>query len=149
MRMTRCGVILSLLLAACCSVEVMNGGAGRCVVSLRSTALTRQGTVAFAAAARPAASASPSCRRPSPDLRAPVAGSKSLPPATRLPSTVVRRAPNSRSRPASVASTSQYLATRKACRSSSFSTTSRTATLCTRPADSLVRTFFQSTGDSE
>jgi hypothetical protein len=82
--------------------------------------------------------------------------SKSLPVATRAPST-------SRSEPANgvwslgapvgslpvswkVASRSQYEAVTNRMRSRSRSTTMRVATDCTRPAESRGMTFFHSTG---
>ena len=49
---------------------------------------------------------------------------------------------------AKVASTLQYSAVTNCIRSRSLSTTMRTATLCTRPAESLGLIFFQSTGET-
>ena len=82
---------------------------------------------------------------------------KSRPCATRRPSTDTSAAGNedtSAASPASAltfantASRSQYLAVRNAIRSRSRSTTSRTATDWTRPADSCGMTFFHSTGET-
>ena len=73
--------------------------------------------------------------------------SKSVPDATRTPSTDVSRA--SKEPGPNTPSTSQYAAERKAMRSRSRSTTMRTAMDCTRPADFASRPiFFQSTSDT-
>ena len=84
---------------------------------------------------------------------------KSLPTAIRLPSSSVTAAskvfepvpavPVPDALPvAKVASTLQYSAVTNCIRSRSLSTTMRTATLCTRPAESLGLIFFQSTGET-
>ncbi len=87
-------------------------------------------------------------------------GAKSRPCATRRPSTDTSVAVNEAGSPrppaaaapsgrvANSASRSQYSAARNAIRSRSLSTTSRVATDCTRPADSLGMTFFHSTGET-
>ena len=82
-------------------------------------------------------------------------GPKSRPAATRLPSTLASRAvmPRGSSGPAAFSVSkapvrSQYSAAVNAMRSRSRSTTMRVATDCTRPADSPVRTFFHSTGET-
>ncbi|CAM5253785.1 hypothetical protein SHIRM173S_09419 [Streptomyces hirsutus] len=93
--------------------------------------------------------------------------SKSRPCATRLPSTVCRRASSEDGSEASPARPdegppagakpevgekvpvrSQYSAERNAMRSRSRSTTSRVATDWTRPADSRGMTFFHRTGET-
>ena len=74
--------------------------------------------------------------------------SKSLLAAGRTPSTATSCAPKSSS-PSfrSRTSTFQKPADRNAIRRRSRSTSNRTATLCTRPADRPLRTFRHSTGD--
>ena len=76
----------------------------------------------------------------------PVVGSKSLPCATRAPSSETSRASNAPG--SNVARRSQYSAERNAMRSRSRCTTRRVATDCTRPAESPRVTFFHSTGDT-
>ena len=125
----------------------MKGGAGRCRVDLRSTVSTLHGTAPIAPDAISSAAfpSSASARDDSSGL--PVTESKSRAVAILRPPMRVSTAANSRSPAASDARARQYSDTRKRRRSSSRSTTSRSATLCTRPALSLVRTFFQRTGD--
>ncbi len=71
---------------------------------------------------------------------------KSRPRAIRLPSTETSLAVNAPG--SSVASRSHHSAATNAIRSRSRSTIIRVATDWTRPAESPVITFFQSTGDT-
>ncbi|CAM5664316.1 hypothetical protein SGRIM128S_03143 [Streptomyces griseomycini] len=142
----------SLRLASCCSVVVRNGAYGERRYGLDSTERTANRACSRAAARARAFASSRwrvfallSCPRES----------KSRPCATRLPSTVCRRATRddgslaSPARPvAKVPVRSQYSAERNAMRSRSRSTTSRVATDWTRPADSFGMTFFQRTGET-
>ena len=139
----------SLRDASCWSVVVRNGAYGDLRYGFRST----EPTVKPVSPSRPAraAACSPSRCSRSADFSCPV-GPKSRPCATRLPSTATSEAVNGdMSAPrtgANSASRSQYREPRKAIRSRSLSTTSRTATDCTRPADSRGMTFFHSTGET-
>ncbi len=133
-------------LASCCSVEVVNGAAGRRVYGRSCT--ERTATAAFA---MPAATASAIAwsRCTTSLVRSSPVSAKSRPVATRRPSTPTRRAVKLDAGSPwgeTSATTSQYDAARKAIRSRSRSTTSRVATDCTRPADRPWRTLRQSTG---
>src|SRR5450432_4032736 len=125
--MVRLGEYLSLLEASCCSLDVMNGGGAFLRRSLRSTDATRGAAPARASVTTPA--------------------SPSLLSSTFLPSSFTTLAVNGGGlAPSTVVSTVQYSTGRKALISASRSTTSRTATDCTRPADSPRLTLVHRTG---
>ena len=134
----------SLRDASCCSVVVRNGAYGDLRYGLRSTELTAKSASPRRSASATACSESRCSRFAFGAPFSSPAGVKSRPCATRRPSTETRVAVNetgpsscpAASRPARAnsASRSQYLAARKAIRSRSRSTTSRTATDWTRPA---------------
>ena len=82
-------------------------------------------------------------------LSLPVAGSKSLPAGIRRPSTETSAASSCcRSVLANLPIRSHHVADTNAIRSRSRSTISRTATLCTRPAESFGRTLRHNSGDT-
>ncbi len=117
----------SRLAASCWSLAVVKGGGGLRRRSLRSTEATVKRAFSISAA-RP--------RAVSPSV------SSAL-----CPSTLNRRARNSGgSAAARSASSVQYSTLTKASISRSRSTTRRTATDCTRPAERPRRTFFQRMG---
>ncbi len=144
----------SLRAASCCSVDVLNGAAGRRVYGFESTEETTTETegsrsaVASACAAcssRATASAFPFAD----DLSWPLS-SKSRPVATRVPSSRARRDSKGADSVdvARSAERSQYPAATKASRSRSRSTTRRVAADCTRPAESPGPILRQSTGET-
>ena len=90
----------SLREASCCSVDVVNGDAGLRVYGLVSRLRTAKSAVSSAATSTRAASSS-RCTVDR-DVRTP-RSSKSRPVATRAPSTVVKRAPNTGSPASAVA----------------------------------------------
>ena len=120
--------------AACCRVEVMNGGGGRVAVFLS----TRSRTTNKRSRKRVTASSA----------TASLPGRKSLPfSLTTWNRTGDSSFPGGSLRSRS-ANASQYSSGVNARISRSRSTTSRTATDCTRPADSPRATFDHSNGDS-
>ena len=137
----------SLRLPSCCSVDVVNGGAGERVKGFSSAESTLKGLPCNAdrsAAARGAVTSTASPRE-----SWPVSGSKSLPDATRRPSSATRRASKDLcSFVWNVATRSQYSAERNRIRARSRSTSILIATLCTRPADSRGPILRQSTGET-
>ena len=151
--MVRRGVMRSIELAACCRVEVVKGGEGRRTVSFSSTRRTRQGRVVIASRAMAVAAVSSSTTTFRVSRGLPVLVSKFFAVATDLPpvstSSAVNSPPPESSRGWRDARAPQYSEDRNFCRSSSRSTSRRRAALWTRPALSLPRTFFQSTGESE
>ena len=138
--------IPSLRFASCCIVLVVNGGEGRRVCVFCSTLVTvHELAEIFACSSFAAASSSNSTVEPS--FSCPVFSSKSFPVAMRLPPIVCRTASNFPSPAASRAALrSQNVPLRNLSRSISRSTSTRTATLCTRPAESLGAIFFHSNG---
>ena len=136
----------SLRFASCCNVDVVNGAEGRCDAGFSSTDVTVHGMPRFSPSASDVAACS-SSRVTVCEVSWPLS-LKSLPVATRRSSTFTSVAPNSLAPLRSRASRSQKPALTNARRSSSRSTMRRTATLCTRPAERPVCTFFHSTGDS-
>ena len=144
----------SLLPAACCMVDVVNGGCGRLRYGFFSTEITRKRASASASARSPACD-SPSCTTPSVRAASVSVPSdlKSLDVARRVPLSAIMRDSKSVGSPSasgahSVATTSQYGARTNAIRSRSRSTMRRVATDCTRPADRPGPTLRHSTGDS-
>ncbi len=123
----------SLRAASCCKVDVVKGGAGLRRRCLRSTPSTVRVPLAASLSVRSTARASVSVVKLNCSTLAP-AYSTSLPG-------------NFCSECSSVASMVQYSRATKAAISSSRSQIMRNAGLCTRPADSPGRTFFQSNGD--
>ncbi len=116
-----------MLEASCCSLEVMNGGGGFLRRSFRSTEET------FRSAPLMTSTTSRAC--------------PSLVSSAFLPSSLANLAVNGGGdMPSTVVSIVQYSSGRNALISASRSTTSRTATDCTRPADSPRLTLVQSTG---
>ena len=144
MRIVICAPQPNRLPASCCIVEVVNGGFGRSVRGDSSIDLTTNGA-ALSAETKDLAATSSSNKMLASDFSftAPSAP-KSAVVATRLPSTLSRRAlkPNSH-----LAVRSHQAEEIKAMRSRSFSTINRVATDCTRPAEIRGITFFQRTGD--
>ena len=125
--MVRLGEKRSLLDASCCRREVMKGGGGFLRRSLRSTEATRR----LACDSSDTTSlAWPSCE------------STAFAPSRRA----TRAANGGGALPSTWAAMVQYSSGRKALISASRSTTSRTATDCTRPADNPRRTLDHSTG---
>ena len=125
--MVRLGEKRSLLDASCCRREVMKGGGGFLRRSLRSTAATRR---VACESSDTTSLAWPSCE------------STAFSPRTRA----TRAANGGGALPSTCASMVQYSSGRKALISASRSTTRRTATDCTRPADRPRRTLDHSTG---
>jgi hypothetical protein len=119
----------SLRLASCCSVEVMKGGAGFRRRSPRVTDFTVQ-TAPWRAAitARVAASSGRAAFSPRTSLRLAMKSGGFL--------------------PLSLACSDQYSTGTKAAISRSRSVRRRTATDCTRPADSPRRIFSHRSGES-
>ena len=153
--------------AACCRVDVVNGGTGRRRYGFDSMDITVKSCPCTASAMR-CASASlntmalsfaiacegfpslpksfdPAIRRPPNDTRRVLNDvSTALSPGTAFPSeSLPTPLPT-----ATVAITSQYGVRTNAIRSRSRSTISRVATDCTRPAESPVLTLRHSTGDN-
>jgi hypothetical protein len=125
--MVRLGEKRSLLEASCCSLEVMNGAGGFLRRSFRSTEVTRR------LASRTSVSmarASPSC------------GISGFCPSSRTTLAVN----GGGTLPSTVASMVQYSTGTNALISASRSATSRTATDCTRPAESPRFTLVHRTG---
>ena len=123
----RLGLKPSLRLASCCSVLVVNGGAGLRfegrVATESTTGLSERSAAAWACAVSPS------------------------PISSALPAIRETSAPNCvPSGVASTASSDQYSRAVNAVISRSRSTTSRTATDCTRPADSPGRTLREISG---
>ena len=128
--MVRCALKPSLRLASCCRVEVVKGGGGERRAGFFSTAVMVN--VAALTASRAAkAEVSP----PKSNL------------VSRLPWCLVRRARNGSPPAETSASTVQYSCVRNFSISISRSTTSRSATDCTRPAEREPGSLRQSTGD--
>ena len=138
----------NLRLASCCNVLVVNGGEGRETYGFTSTDVTRKSALRSFCANSPRRllvqqqqrrifqlarrrieifSLRESARRRRHQRRPRIA----CPPAL-----------------ANVASRSQYVAEWNAIRCRSRSTINRTATLCTRPAESLGRTLRHNSGDT-
>ena len=128
--MVRWALKPSLRLASCCRVEVVKGGAGARRAGFFSTERTVKAPAATAARAARATASFPRSKRPS-----------------RLPSWVTSRARNGSEPAATSASTVQYSRARNASISASRSTTSRSATDCTRPAERAPGSLRHSTGE--
>ena len=122
----------SLREASCCSVEVVNGAAGRRARSRFSTLLTRSPPAAASTRSRAACAAASSTSPNLPSL---------------LPSSACRRASKALPPRAKRAVTDQYSRGSKASISASRSTISLSAGLCTRPADSFGAILRHSSGD--
>ena len=115
--------------ASCCRVEVMNGGAGDCLRSLRATLSTTYAPLLSAASIARACS--------------------SFATSAFFPSTLVSLARNGGGfSAASFAANVQYSTGRNALISSSRSTIIFMATDCTRPAERPRRTLSHSSGES-
>ncbi len=134
MRMVRAGWKPSLREASCWRREVTNGGVGWRRRSLRSTL-----TTVHVAPASPASTAS---------TAAFVSRRNCLWSSLRPSTSASRATKGGGSRPSSSASTVQYSSGVKAWIARSRSQMMRTATDCTRPAESPRRTFFQRSGES-
>src|SRR5437899_10398152 len=128
--MVRCALKPSLREASCCKVEVVKGGGGERLAGRFSTAAIVK--VAALTASR-AANAEVSLDR------------SNL--VSRLPSCLVRRARNGSPPAETSASTVQYSWVLNFSISISRSTTSRSATDCTRPAERDPGGLRHSTGD--
>ena len=145
MRIVICAPQPNRLPASCCIVEVVNGGFGRSVLGDSSIDLTTSGAALSAATSDLAATSSSSKMLASDFSFTAPSAPKSAVVATRLPSTLSRRA----LKPSSHLAVKSHQAEEiKAIRSRSFSTINRVATDCTRPAEIRGITFFQSTGDN-
>ena len=138
----RCALKPSLRDASCCSVEVVNGAAGlrrRCFLSTFATVSTPLAVsrIRCSAARTWGSFVNVNCSTFSPPKSASRAGNCVEPG---LGSRVAAFCSAS-------ASIVQYSCALNAVISASRSTISRSAGLCTRPADSPRRTFFQSNGE--
>ncbi|MNI66501.1 hypothetical protein D3C73_1220690 [compost metagenome] len=123
----------SLREASCCSVEVVNGGAGRRLRSLLATSVTCRAPCAACWMRRRAASA--------------VSPSVTVNCSNFCPSSLISLALKCCEGCAHSAAIDQYSRAMKASISSSRSTIMRSAGLCTRPADRPRWTLRHSTGD--
>ncbi len=131
--MVFCALKPSLREASCCSVEVVNGGAGLRRRCLRSTARTVSSPRAAFSSVLTASRAALSLVK--------------LNCSTLAPRYSTSFAGNFCSECMSSASMVQYSCGWKAAISSSRSQIMRSAGLCTRPADRLGRTFFHRSGE--
>ena len=134
-------------LASCWRVAVVNGGYG-----LRFDRFSRRLTTVKVASANRARSASARSRSSRttlrPGLRAPVRSSKSRPRAIATPSRAARSAVKAPPSAARCARRRHQAPLRKARRSRSRSTSRRTATDCTRPAERPGLIFFHRSGET-
>src|SRR5689334_14244658 len=128
--MVRWALKPSLREASCCRVEVVNGGGGERRAGFFSTALTLKVAALTASRAAKAAVSSPRSNL-----------------ASRLPWWVTSRATNGSAPEETSASTVQYSWVRNASISSSRSTTRRSATDWTRPAEREPGSLRHSTGE--
>src|SRR5665213_3676288 len=128
--MVRCAEKPSLRDASCCKVEVVKGGGGERRAGFFSTAATVKAAALTASRAAKA------------DASLPRSNFES-----RLLSCLTRRATKGSAPDETSASTVQYSWVRNASISSSRSTTSRSATDCTRPAEREPGSLRHRTGD--